>query len=71
MGESHWQVPVPDGKKGFGGSCFPKDLNALIFLAESLDVNLNVLKSSWETNLNMRPEKDWESLKGRAVVEEE
>ena len=71
LGESHWQVPGPDGKKGFGGSCFPKDLNALIFLAESLDINLNVLKSAWKTNLNMRPEKDWESLKGRAVVEEE
>ena len=25
---SHMQVPGPDGKKGFGGACFPKDTNA-------------------------------------------
>jgi hypothetical protein len=29
---------------------------------------LDVLKSVWETNLKVRPEKDWEKLKGRAVV---
>lgn len=25
LGDSHWDVPGPDGKFGFGGSCFPKD----------------------------------------------
>jgi len=25
-GGTHWDVPGPDGKMGFGGSCFPKDL---------------------------------------------
>ena len=25
LGQSHWQVPGPDGKFGFGGSCLPKD----------------------------------------------
>jgi UDPglucose 6-dehydrogenase len=25
LGDSHWQVPGPDGKFGFGGSCLPKD----------------------------------------------
>jgi UDPglucose 6-dehydrogenase len=29
---SHTQVPGPDGKRGFGGACFPKDVQA--FLAE-------------------------------------
>tara|TARA_Y100000389_G_scaffold164920_1_gene168847 strand:- start:3461 stop:4282 length:822 start_codon:yes stop_codon:yes gene_type:complete len=28
IGHSHTQVPGPDGKKGFGGACFPKDTNA-------------------------------------------
>ena len=28
IGESHCQVPGSDGKLGFGGTCFPKDLNA-------------------------------------------
>ena len=25
LGDSHWKVPGPDGKFGFGGSCLPKD----------------------------------------------
>ena len=34
IGHSHWQVPGPDGKLGFGGSCFPKDVQALIKFGE-------------------------------------
>ena len=40
LGISHWKVPGPDGKRGFGGSCFPKDINALIYFAKNLDINL-------------------------------
>jgi UDPglucose 6-dehydrogenase len=68
LGQSHWAVPGPDGKKGFSGSCFPKDLNALMKLAETLDVDCPTMKGAWETNLKVRPEKDWEQLKGRAVT---
>ena len=25
FGSSHWDVPGPDGKRGFGGKCLPKD----------------------------------------------
>ena len=63
-------VPGHDGKYGFGGSCFPKDIQALINFGESNDVDMNVLKGAWETNLKVRPERDWEKLKGRAVVDE-
>jgi len=28
IGESHTEVPGPDGKTGFGGACFPKDMDA-------------------------------------------
>lgn len=28
---------------------------------------MNVLKGAWKTNLTVRPERDWEKLKGRAV----
>ena len=34
------------------------------------DVNAGVLKAAWEKNLLVRPERDWEQLKGRAVSEE-
>ncbi|SVC24180.1 uncharacterized protein METZ01_LOCUS277034, partial [marine metagenome] len=29
------------------------------------------LKGAWNTNLLVRPEKDWENLLGRAVVDNE
>ena len=29
----------------------------------------NTLEGVWKTNLKVRPEKDWEKLKGRAVTE--
>ena len=69
LGNSHWAVPGPDGKNGFGGSCFPKDINALIHLFRQLNLKSNILEASWKTNLEVRPEKDWENLKGRAVTE--
>ena len=71
LGATHWSVPGPDGKLGFGGSCFPKDINALNHLCEELKLNVNVIPSAIKTNLEVRPEKDWENLKGRAVVDEE
>ena len=70
VGHSHLNVPGHDGKYGFGGSCFPKDIQALMNYADDLGVNMNVLKGAWKTNLKVRPEKDWEQLKGRAVVDE-
>ncbi len=70
VGASHVNVPGNDGKLGFSGSCFPKDLQAIIHFAQSIDVDMKVLKGAWETNLKVRPEKDWESLKGRAIAEE-
>ena len=68
IGHSHLAVPGPDGKMGFGGSCFPKDILAMISLGESLGLDLHTLQGAWETNCNVRPEKDWENLKGRSVV---
>jgi len=68
VGHSHMNVPGPDGKFGFGGSCFPKDIQALIHFGEVLGLNMNTLKGAWNTNLEVRPERDWEDLKGRAVV---
>ena len=70
IGHSHLNVPGPDGKLGFGGSCFPKDIQAMRAFASSLNVDTNVLDGAWKTNLQVRPEKDWEKLIGRAVTEE-
>ena len=58
IGHSHIAVPGPDGKLGFGGSCFPKDIQALIKFGEQNNVDMNVLKGAWKTNLEVRQEKD-------------
>lgn len=68
LGTSHWNVPGHDGKFGFGGTCFPKDLNALIQYGEINGQYTPLLKAVWEKNLEVRPEKDWENDKGRAVI---
>tara|TARA_Y100000034_G_scaffold130673_1_gene189689 strand:- start:4502 stop:5449 length:948 start_codon:yes stop_codon:yes gene_type:complete len=70
LGQSHWAVPGPDGQFGFGGSCFPKDLNALMALASEQGVKPTVMSGVWEKNLELRPGKDWEQLKGRAVTDD-
>ena len=60
LGTSHWAVPGYDGCFGFGGKCFPKDLNALISVAKSLAVDPKVMKAVWEKNLERRPETEIE-----------
>jgi len=68
IGDSHMSVPGHDGKKGFGGTCFPKDMASLSM--QMIEVNVDPILISAATNRNVnkdRPEKDWESDKGRAV----
>ena len=70
IGKSHLSVPGPDGSLGFSGSCFPKDLNSLIYIAEEAGIMPIVMEAVWQKNLEVRPEKDWENLKGRAVSDD-
>ena len=67
IGNSHSKVPGHDGKRGFGGTCFPKDINAIIKYSKTNNVEMNTLEAAWKTNLRVRPEQDWKELKGRAV----
>lgn len=67
VGKSHLNVPGHDGLLGYGGTCFPKDVNALLTFAKKHEIELNTIKGGWATNLNVRPEKEWEKDEGRAV----
>jgi len=62
IGRSHANVPGWDGQRGYSGSCFPKDVNALIAFAKGLGVDARLLQASWEQNLKDRPSKDWEDI---------
>ncbi len=57
LGESHLQVPGPDGFYGFGGHCFPKDTDALMKYSNKLGVQLSVLKSAIKKNILFRLQK--------------
>ena len=56
-------VPGHDGKKGFGGACFPKDSLALIKFADNLGINLKSLISTVKINNKIRS--DYEDLDAR------
>ena len=47
IGNGHTKVPGFDGKKGFGGSCFPKDTAAIAKFAQG---KLSVLEEVMEVN---------------------
>lgn len=74
LGTSHWKVPGPmpaddTGEPAFGwaGSCFVKDLNSMMHQAASLGIDPKVMRGAWEKNLEVRPQRDWEKLVGRAI----
>jgi UDPglucose 6-dehydrogenase len=67
IGDSHLNVPGHDGMLGYGGTCFPKDVNSLLFFSKKYDIELNTIKGGWDTNLSVREEKDWEEKEGRCV----
>lgn len=64
VGPTHLQVPGPDGDFGFGGKCFAKDLNAVMFMCNENMTPFNVMKGAWKTNNEVRTNKDWLSIDG-------
>jgi UDPglucose 6-dehydrogenase len=54
IGNSHMQVPGPDGAFGFGGACFPKDTSAMLKFAEQQAVPMNVLDAAVKKNTLLR-----------------
>ena len=70
IGESHTCVPGHDGKRGFGGTCFPKDTNNLNCEMKKAGMKSFIIAGAIERNENVdRNEKDWNDNKGRAVIE--
>ena len=57
-------VPGHDGDYGFGGKCFPKDLNALIYLARENLYEPHLLEEVWRLNEKVRKNLDWLDIVG-------
>ena len=68
LGYSHWSVPGPDGDFGYGGHCFPKDVRGLIRVAHEVNVSPRMLTATDMKNNDVRKNRDWEGMEGRAVV---
>ena len=60
IGTSHFQVPGHDGDMGFGGTCFPKDINSLISIMQDNGIDPVILQAAWARNLSVRKNRDWE-----------
>jgi len=52
LGNTHWDVPGPDGMFGYGGYCFPKDVSALTHSEHN--ESLSLLKHQFEVNGKIR-----------------
>tara|TARA_R100000664_G_scaffold23986_1_gene33613 strand:+ start:455 stop:1303 length:849 start_codon:yes stop_codon:yes gene_type:complete len=71
IGNSHTDVPGHDGDLGFGGKCFPKDINAFIKYFEENNVQPTLLKAAWAKNLEVRKNHDWLKIVGAVANKKE
>lgn len=54
IGYTHMDVPGPDGKFGWGGACFPKDISAIIEEGLTVGIDLPLLGRVEEINRRHR-----------------
>ena len=70
IGMSHTAVPGPDGKRGFGGTCFPKDIKSLYHQMFDQGHDPSIIDAVILRNKIDRPEEDWKEDEGRAYIDE-
>lgn len=70
IGPGHASVPGHDGKKGYGGTCFPKDTSSLRYEMTNINMTPHVLDAIIKRNTIIdRPEQDWMLDQGRAAID--
>lgn len=66
---SHTSIPGKNGKFGFGGTCFPKDISSLQYQMLISEVDSPIVDAVIKRNNEIdRKEQEWKKDKGRAVV---
>lgn len=69
MGTSHFQVPGPDGRRGFGGTCFPKDTHSLYCQMNAHGLNSKIYPAILDRNDTQdRPEREWSKDVWRTTI---
>jgi UDPglucose 6-dehydrogenase len=69
MGTSHFQVPGPDGRGGFGGTCFPKDTHSLYCQMIAKGIHPYIYTAVLERNdTHDRREREWASDLWRTTI---
>lgn len=61
FGSTHWMVT---SKRGFGGKCLPKDLEAAVANMRELGVDSEVLEAVIRYNKRIRTDHDWHNIPG-------
>lgn len=59
----HTTIPGPDGNVSYGGLCFPKDTNALMYFMSKIDTPHDVLKSTINERNQMRKDDEQNIIK--------
>lgn len=54
LGNTHYKVPGDNGDVGYAGACFPKDISAILKIAEDNDVDMSLLETQVEINDALR-----------------
>jgi UDPglucose 6-dehydrogenase len=69
MGTSHFQVPGPDGRHGFGGTCFPKDTHSLYCQMNAHGMTPHIFPAVLARNdTHDRPEREWSKDVWRTTI---
>ncbi len=64
IGNSHTDVPGHDKCRGYGGKCFPKDVQAFVKWSEDNNLTADMCKVANDVNERIRAVKDWLEIKG-------
>jgi UDPglucose 6-dehydrogenase len=71
IGTRYTNVPGPDGKTGWSGTCFPKDTQSFVYQLHDSNTPSYMIEAAVKRNSNIdRPDQDWKDQKnkGRTFV---
>lgn len=71
IGNSHMMCPSHDGKRGYGGTCLPKDTNSLYQQLVSNNINTYIFESNlFRNEIIDRPDREWLNDINRTTVKD-